>query len=88
MKIRNGFVIREVGGKKYAVATGDSAKHFKGMLTLNNMGVTMFDLLKTKTTEEEIVDKILAEYEVDRATVEKDVNDFIAKLKEIDVLED
>ncbi len=88
MKIRNGFVIREVGGKKYAVATGDSAQHFKGMLTLNDMGVTIFGLLKNKTTEEEIVDKILAEYEVDRATVEKDVNDFIAKLKEIDVLED
>ena len=88
MKIRNGFVVREVGDKKYAVATGDSAKHFKGMLTLNDMGVFMFDLLKKQTTESEIVDKILEEYDADRPTVEKDVAEFIAKLKEIDVIEE
>ena len=88
MKLRDGFVVREVGGKSYAVATGTSAKYFKGMLTLNEMGVFMFDLLKKDTTEDKIVDAILAEYEVEKSVVEKDVSEFIDKLREINILEE
>ncbi len=88
MKLREGFVIREVGGKAYAVATGESAKYFKGMLTLNEMGVFMFGLLKKDTTEEKIVDAILAEYEAERSVVEKDVDEFVERLRQVNILED
>lgn len=88
MKLREGFVIREVGGKSYAVATGESAKYFKGMLTLNEVGVFMFECLKKSVSKDELVDTVLAEYDAERAVVEKDVEEFIAKLKDINVIED
>lgn len=88
MRIAKGFVIRDVGGKKYAVATGDAAKLFKGMLTVNDTGELIFNLLKEDTTQDIIVDKIVAEYEVDRSVVEKDVSDFISQLREINVILD
>lgn len=88
MRIAKGFVIRDVGGKKYAVATGDAAKLFKGMLTVNDTGELIFNLLKEDTTQDIIVDKIVSEYEVDKSVVEKDVADFISQLREINVIVD
>lgn len=88
MKIKKGFVVREVGGKKYAVATGEVAKSFRGMLGLNEMGALIFELLQTKTTRDDVINAILNEYAVDRQTVETDVDKFISQLKSIDVIED
>ncbi len=88
MKIKKGFVVREVGGKKYAVATGEVAKSFKGMLGLNDMGALIFELLQTDTTLQAVVDSILNEYEADRKTVEADVEKFVSQLKSIDVIEE
>ena len=88
MKIKKGFVVREVGGKKYAVATGEVAKSFKGMLGLNDMGALIFELLQTDTTVQAVVDSILNEYEADRKTVEADVEKFVSQLKSIDVIEE
>ena len=88
MKIKKGFVVREVGGKKYAVATGEVAKSFRGMLGLNEMGALIFELLQTKTTRDDVINAILNEYAVDRQTVETDVDNFISQLKSIDVIED
>ena len=88
MKVKKGFVVREVGGKKYAVATGEVARSFRGMLGLNDMGALIFKLLQTETTTEEVINAILKEYAVDRQTVETDVNKFISQLKSIDVIEE
>jgi hypothetical protein len=88
MRVKQGFVVRDVGGKKYAVATGVAARSFKGMLSLNNMGAVIFEFLQTHTTKEEIVSKILAEYDAPQSVVDADVTNFITQLKRIDVIED
>ena len=88
MRVKQGFVVRDVGGKKYAVPTGVVARSFKGMLSLNNMGAVIFEFLQTHTTKEEIVSKILAEYDAPQSVVDADVTNFITQLKRIDVIED
>ncbi len=87
MKVRQGFVIRDVGGEKYAVATGEAAKHFRGMLKLNEVGAAMFGLFNEETTAEEVAKKMTEEYDVEYDVVKKDVDEFVAKLKEADILE-
>ena len=88
MKVKKGFVVREVGGKKYAVATGEVAKSFKGMLGLNEMAAHIFELLQTDTSRDALIEAILSEYEADRQVVEADVDKFISQLKSIDVIEE
>lgn len=34
MKIKNGFVLRDVGGQAVVIAVGEQARHFTGMITL------------------------------------------------------
>lgn len=88
MKIKSGFILRDVAGKTFVVATGELSKSFKGMITLNETGKFIWKLLENDITMEEIVDKMLEVYEgVDRATIEVDVNAFVKKLKGDNILE-
>ena len=66
MKIKNGFVLKEVNGKSIVVATGEASRYFKGMLTLNEMGKRIFTALQTETNESRIADEIMEEYETVR----------------------
>lgn len=88
MKIRKGFVIRKVGDQQYAVATGDALKHFKGMLKLNEMGAFIFTLLQEDVDTDKVVDRISECFDVDRDEIVADVNDFIEKLRSIDIIEE
>lgn len=88
MKLKKGFVVREVGGKTLAVAVGEMSKIFRGMITLNGSRRIIWDALQKDTTEDEIVGLILAEYEIDRETATRDVGAFLAKLREQDLILD
>lgn len=88
MRVKPGFVVREVGGKKYAVATGEAARSFKGMLSLNDVGATIFNLLQQDTTKEAVVEAILNEYDAEESVVSADVDNFIRQLRNIDVIID
>lgn len=86
MKLKPGFVVREVGGKTLAVTVGSLSRSFHGMITLNGSGKLIWNALSEDTTEEKIVDAVLAEYEIDRETAERDVAAFVGKLREQNLL--
>lgn len=88
MKIKSGFIKRDVAGKTMVVATGELSKSFKGMITLNETGKFIWELLENDITKEEIVNKMLEAYEgVTKELIENDVDKFISKLMEDKVLE-
>lgn len=88
MKIKSGFILRDVGGKTFVVAVGDRSREFKGMITLNETGKFIWKALEKETTVEEIVSSMLSVYECDdKALVENDVKAFIAKLEGDGILE-
>ncbi len=88
MKIKSGFILRDVGGKTFVVAVGERSKEFKGMVTLNETGKFIWKALEKETTIEEIVDAMLQAYECDdKAMVEGDVKAFVAKLEGDGILE-
>ena len=88
MKLKSGFVVREVAGKTLAVAVGERSREFHGMITLNGTGRVIWDALANDTTEEAIVDCLLEEYEIDRETAARDVAAFVGTLRESGVLLD
>lgn len=81
MKLKKGFVVREVGGKTVAVAVGAMASEFHGMITLNGSGKLIWQALAEETSEQRIVDLILEEYEVSREVAEADVAKFVGALR-------
>ena len=88
MKIKNGFILRDVGGKTFVVAVGDRSREFKGMITLNETGKLIWQTLTNEATVEDVVDAIMKEFECDdRDLVTNDVVAFIEKLEKDGILE-
>ena len=89
MKIKNGFILRDVGGKTFVVAVGELSKKFNSMITLNETGKFIWKALENETTVEEVVDKLVAAYECEdnRSVVESDVKAFVARLEGDGILE-
>lgn len=88
MKIKNGFVVREIAGQYVVVALGQASKIFNGIIKLNESGKFIWDMLAKGAEKEEIVDALLGEYEgVDAALVGADVDKFINELKGANILE-
>ncbi len=87
MKIKEGFVVREIGGKSVAVATGALSREFHGMVTLNGTGKFLFEALKTETDVDTLVNKLMSEYEVDENTAKAAVIAFTDTLKREGIME-
>ncbi|MBQ9734595.1 MAG: PqqD family protein [Clostridia bacterium] len=82
MKIKEGFILREVAGNYIVVAVGDAVKGFNGVINLNETGAFLWRILEKGSDEKGMLDALLAEYDVSEEIAAKDVKTFIDKLTE------
>lgn len=82
MKIKDGFVLREVAGSFIVVAVGEAVKSFNGIINLNETGAFLWKILENGAERQDLIAKLLEEYDVDEKTASKDVDIFINKLTE------
>ncbi len=85
MKIKEGFILREVAGQIVVLPTGDQLD-LNMMITLNDTGRFLWEHLQQETTKEELVAALLAEYEVDEELAAKSVDAFVQKLRDGELL--
>ncbi len=88
MRIKSGFILREVNGMQVAVAVGDRALEFNGIITLNDTGAFIWSCLEQETAKEEIVDKMLQAYDTDFETASAGVEKILLKLKDAGILDE
>ncbi len=86
MEIKREFVLREIAGDMLLVPTGKTALDLNGMLTLNEAGAEIWKMLPEVKTEEEIISRLLEEYEVEEAELRRDVTAFLDKLRELGII--
>ena len=86
MKLKEGFVVRSVAGRIVALPTGDEL-NLNLMITLNETGKFLWDMLAVGTTRDQLVSALLREYEVDTERAGESVDRFVEKLKENGFLE-
>lgn len=87
MKIKSGFLLRQVGSQNVVVAIGEESRNFNGIIRLNDTGKFLWENMQSEITETELTKIMLKEYDIDGATAEADVADFIRNLKEAGLLE-
>ncbi len=87
MKIREGFLLRNVAGNNVVVPIGQATLDFNGMMSLNETGAFIFSKMLDGTTKEQLIEDLISEYEVEREMAEKDVDDFIKKVEGEGLLE-
>ena len=88
MKQNPDFIITDVGDDHILVPVGKATVNFNAIISLNDMGQTIWNMLENETSAEEILKNILAEYEVSEAQAKADIDSFLAKLKENGAIED
>lgn len=81
MKIKNGFVVREVGGENVVVPVGEMSKVFHGMINLNETGAFLWNFFSEEHTIEEGIAALLKEYDVDEAVARVDVEKFVETIE-------
>ena len=85
MKLKEGFILREVAGETIVIPSGDSLD-LNMMISLNETGKVLWECLDKGAEETELVAALLAEYDVDEATAKTHVAAFVQKLKDNDFL--
>lgn len=81
MKLKEGFVMREVAGEIIVLPSGDNLD-LNMMITLNDTGKFLWERLEKGAEIEELVQAMLGEYDVDADTARAGVERFVAKLQE------
>lgn len=81
MKIKSGFVLREVGGDSVVVPVGERSKTFHGMINLNETGAFIWQFFSVEHTQEECVDALCGKYLVSREQAERDVEKFVTAMR-------
>lgn len=87
MKIKEGFLLRNVAGSYVVVPIGEATLDFNGMMSLNETGAFLFKKLIEGTSKEQLIEDLMSEYDVDKELATKDVGDFILKVEREDLFE-
>lgn len=80
MKVKEGFLLRQVAGKNVVLPGGDLDLNM--MITLNDTGAFLWEKLQCENSAEALKAALLEEYDVDEATAEKAVSAFVKKLSD------
>lgn len=84
MKLKDTFITYTATGEHTMVAT----EGFSGIVRSNKTAAFIVEMLKTPTTQEQIVDAMAEKYDAPRGTIEKDVADVLDKLRSIEAIEE
>jgi len=86
MIIKKELIKREIAGDTILVPVGKTVLDSNGLFVLNELGTFIWDLLPEVEDEESICKAILAEYEVSAEEATKDVAEFMAMLRKMEIL--
>ena len=87
MKIKEGFVLKEIAGSHMVVPLGSQVMNFTSIIKLSESGAFLWSLLSDDKTIDELTDAMLSEYDVDDTKARTDIEKFINKLKDADLIE-
>ena len=87
MKVKEGFVLRNVVDEHIVMPTGDNIAKFEGAVVLNDVAAFVFEQLKNPMSKDDLLQAVLNEFEVDEATAKSDLDTLIEKLTELNIIE-
>ena len=88
MRAAREYLMREIAGETILIPSGSAAKKFNGLVTVNELGGFIWNVLAEDVTIEQIVERVTAEYEVDAETARIDALAFLDELRQVGALEE
>ena len=75
-----GFILRKTAGMTVILPVGEACVRFPGMISVNETGEFLWELLKTAQSAETLAEQLTREYEVDYSQALHDAEDFLTQL--------
>ena len=88
MRQNTDFIATDIADKHILVPVGRAAVNFNAMISLNEMGREIWNMLENDISAEEILKNVLAEYDVSEEQAKADIDSFLAKLRENGCIEE
>lgn len=88
MRIKNGFLLKEVAGEYVAVPFEGNYENLGAMISLNETGAFLWQLLEEDTDAAYLENELVKRYGVEPELAEKAVLEFTESLRERNLLED
>lgn len=86
-KIKKCFLLKDIAGESVVIARGPYALEFGGVLVLNDSCSLLWKAMNEYCTKEDLCAVLVNEYGIDEQTAAVDVEAFIKKMLEYDLLD-
>ena len=86
MRVEKEFVLREIAGDYIIIPTGKTVLEFNGLVTVNEVGVSLWNMLQEEITFDGLVAGILEEYDVDESVAREDIREFLDRMIDSGIL--
>ena len=87
MNIKKRLLKRQIAGDAFLVPVGKEVYDSNGLFFLNDVAEFIWDRLESATGAEDILKALLEEYNVDESLARQDVETFLQKLREMDIID-
>lgn len=87
MKLKDGFILKQINKKYYAVPVGPLAARHKILVSMNGTCLFVWEQLQQERTKQELLSAILTEYDVDEQLATEDLDRFLGALEKAGLLE-
>ena len=87
MKIKRGFVMRDVAGQAVAIATGEASRNFHGMVKLNATGAAVWRGIEAGQSQQDIAESLATRFNIPIEQATADVDAFVSRMNDAGILE-
>ena len=87
MKIKEEYILQHIADKWIVIDTNGKSVNFNQILALNNSGKLLWEQLEAGAEVEDLVNGLIDHFGIDKELAEKDVEQFIRKLNELECIE-
>ena len=88
MKAKPGFILRKIVGEFMLLPIDENIRTYNGAVLLNSVSAFVWEQLQSEASREELLARMLEEFDVDEATAARDLDALREKLREIALLEE
>jgi hypothetical protein len=88
LKIKDGFLLRQVAGSWIVIPFGANVVAFNAVISLNDTGALIWENIASGKNKKDIVDLLVSQYETAREIVASDYDELIEQMRAANLLEE
>lgn len=86
MRQNDNFILRQTADLTVILPVGEASVHFPGMISVNETGALLWELLEKEQTADALAAELVERYEVELPRAQKDTNEFLEQLRRVGAL--